>query len=121
MLTILKTDVAVSFGSYRTEGTILHDPERQILVMSDPMEPDEVISKRLDAYGYFPAEDGTTVFITDWSENEGLAASLVAAGVIEIVRELIVGPFKSRAYEVRVLPMGAAAAVAAPVAELAAV
>jgi hypothetical protein len=83
------------------------------------MEPDEVITKRLDAYGLFPAEDGTTVFITDWSENVGLTASLVAAGVVEIVRELTVGPFKSRAYEVRVLPVDAAAA--APVAELAAV
>lgn len=113
MLTILKTDVALTFGSYLTTGDVLHDSERQMLVVSDPMEPDEVISKRLDAYGYFPAADGSTVFITDWSENEGLATSLVAAGVVEIVRELIVGPFNSRAYEVRVLPVAAAVAPAA--------
>lgn len=114
MLT-LKKDVAVSFGTYRTVGDIMHDAQRQILVLSDPMEPDEIISKRLDAYGLFPAEDGTTVFLTDWSENVGLTASLVAAGVVEVIRELTVGPFKSRAYEVRLI------ASAAPALELAAV
>jgi hypothetical protein len=102
MLT-LKEDVAISLGSYKTVGTIRHDPERQILVLSDPEEPDQIISARLDAYGLVPDEDGTTVFLKDFSENKGLTASLVEAGVVEIVREKLVGPFASRVYEVRVI------------------
>lgn len=37
-----------------------------------------------------------------WSAHCGFAAALQAAGVVEIVGEVLVGPFMSRAYRVRV-------------------
>jgi ABC-type antimicrobial peptide transport system ATPase subunit len=115
MLKLIKRDVPVSFGSYKTVGAILHDPQRQVLMLDDPEEPDQIISVRLDAYGLVPNDDNTTVFIKDWSENTGLTASLVVAGAVEIVREVIVGPHYVRAYEVRILesePVGAASITA---------
>ena len=61
---------------------------------------DEVLSIDLSEYGYVPGPD--EVFVKDWSEHHGFAAALQAAGVVEIVGEVLVGPFMSRAYRVRV-------------------
>lgn len=101
MLTTIKEDVTVSFSSLTITGDIQHNPALHALLLVDPSEPYEVITTNLSAYGLLPQDD--TVFIKDWSEHDGLTASLVDAGVVEIVREVRVGPFKSRAYEVRVI------------------
>lgn len=100
MFTTIK-DVTLSFGSMQLSGAVQHLAEKNALVFSEDSEPDMTISVNLEAYGLVAKAD--TVFVKDWSENEGLTASLVEAGVVEIVRELTVGPFSSRAYEVRVL------------------
>lgn len=113
MSTTIATGITARFGSLELEGDIAFDQRTQTLFFEYPMEPSERISTNLDAYGYLP-ELGC-VFIKDWSEHEGLAQSLVDAGVAEVVRELVVGPFASTAYEVRLL-----AAIEAPVPAMAA-
>lgn len=101
MLKTIATGVRASFSGYPIEGDVAHDAEQHVLFLDDSEGPASVISINLDAYGLEPQDD--TVFIKDWSENSGLTDSLVDAGVVAIVAEHTVGPFRSRAYEVRVL------------------
>lgn len=61
----------------------------------------EVISTNLSAWGIHPAPGNA--FIKDYSEHEGLAESLVGAGVLDIVGEVTFGPYDLRAYEVRLV------------------
>ena len=58
----------------------------------------ERLSIHLDAYGLIPAEGN--FFIKDYSEHRGVTKQLVDAGAVEIVREVIFGPFNTRAFEV---------------------
>lgn len=101
MFTTIKEDVTVSFSAITMTGDIRHSSEQHAMILEEPFEPVEIITTNLTAYGLEPQED--TVFIKDWSEHDGLTASLVEAGVVEIVREVTVGAFNSRAYEVRVI------------------
>ena len=68
----------------------------------DDFSSDEPLSTSLIAYGYieFPGE----VFTKAWSEHEGLAAALTAAGAGEVTETLTVGPFNSRAYRFQLAP-----------------
>lgn len=108
MLTTIATDVRATFSGFPIEGDVAHDSEQHVLFLDDHEGPASVISIKLDAYGLTAQDD--TVFIKDWSENSGLTNSLVDAGVVGIVGEHTVGPFRSRAYEVRVLTSKAVAA-----------
>lgn len=101
MFTTIKEDVTVDFSTLALTGDILHCPELRAMILELPYELPEVISTNLGAYGLEAQVD--TVFIKDWSEHAGLTTSLVASGVVEIVREVHVGPFASRAYETRVI------------------
>lgn len=65
------------------------------------LDPPETLSVNLSGYGLRPSPGN--VFIKDWSEHEGWTQKLVDAGLVEIVREVSVGPFSSRAYEVSLL------------------
>lgn len=66
------------------------------LAISEEYGP-EVISTNLSGYGMKPAKN--SVFIKDYSEHDGLTASLVAAGVVEPLREVAIG--YGRGYEVQ--------------------
>lgn len=101
MFTTVAKHIPVSFSAITLTGDIQYDPEQHALLLADESSPAEVISTNLGVYGLEPRED--TVFIRDWSEHTGLTTSLVAAGVVDVVRAINVGPFRSRAYEVRVL------------------
>jgi hypothetical protein len=101
MFTTIAEDVTVSFSAITLRGDVEFIAPTRALVLTSADGPGEVLTTNLGHYGLEPRED--TVFIKDWSEHSGLAASLEAAGVVEIVRAVNVGPFKSRAYEVRVL------------------
>jgi hypothetical protein len=108
MFTTITDEVTIAFSAITLTGRVDFNPANHTLVLrgrdTDPRG--EVMTTNLNAYGLEPRED--TAFIKDWSEHTGVAASLEAAGVVEIVRALNVGPFSSRAYEVRVLHTAAA-------------
>lgn len=104
MLITIAEDVAITFSAITIRGNVGYLAAANTLLLTGhdgPAGPGEVMTTNLGAYGLNPRKD--TVFIKDWSEHTGLTASLEAAGVVEIVRAVNVGPFKSRAYEVRVL------------------
>lgn len=97
-------DVTLDFAAIRLTGDLIfrgaEDPESgELMLLTD--ETSEHISVRLGAYGLVPAPGN--VFIKDWSEHEGLTQSLVDAGLAQIVATFTVGPFASRAYEVKVM------------------
>ncbi|WP_424862884.1 hypothetical protein [Streptomyces sp. MMS24-I29] len=94
-----KHDVTVDFGSIALTGTLDHDDEQRSLVLVTN-EGSEPISVSLQAYGLIPMPGN--VFIKDWSEHTGLTARLAAAGLVRIVRNMAVGPFRSTAFEVEV-------------------
>ena len=97
-----KDDVTIDFGTTElTEltGTLQHDNVNQTLVLLTDEGP-ERLSVNLLADGFISMPGN--VFIKDWSEGEGLTARLEAAGLVKRVRQVIVGPFRSTAYEVEV-------------------
>lgn len=99
-MAVIRNNVTVRFFDLDLIGDVDYDPELQLLeLMTD--EGTEPLSISLDVYGLRP--NPGNVFVKDWSEHEGLAASLQDAGVVEIVARHHVGPFQSRAYEVQVL------------------
>ena len=99
-MTIIASNVTVSFAGFELTGDIDFDAVHNTLSFDDHQEPSERIDTNLFAQGIVPSEPGT-VFIKDVTEHQGLAASLVEAGVVRIVREVTFGPFRSKAYEVR--------------------
>jgi len=111
MFKTIAEDVTVSFSAITLRGDVEYIAPTRALVLNSTDGPGEVITTNLGHYGLEPRED--TVFIKDWSEHTGLAASLEAAGVVEIVRAVNVGPFKSRAYEVRIPALSAQRELAA--------
>lgn len=98
----INENITVRYPQFTMTGLIEYDTAQASLAQVDAdTGEDVVLSIDLSEYGYVPAPG--EVFLKDWSENHGFAAALQAAGVIEIVGEVRVGPFMSRAYRVRVL------------------
>lgn len=98
----INESVTVHYPQFTMTGFIEHDPAQASLAQVDAgTGEDEVLSVDLFEYGYVPAPG--EVFMKDWSEHHGFAAALQAAGVIEVVGEVHVGPFMSKAYRVRVM------------------
>ncbi|MEV7952888.1 hypothetical protein [Streptomyces sp. NPDC088141] len=100
--TTVKHDVTVDFGCIELTGALVHDNENSVLELENAEGPAEPISVSLQGYGLTP-EPGN-VFIKDWSEHSGLMASLARAGLVKVVHSLTVGPYLSKAYEVRMTP-----------------
>ena len=96
----IATNTSVAFPGITLDGSIEHDDDQRALVMFTAEGP-ETLSVNLQAYGLL-APSGH-VWIKDWSEHEGLAASLAASGLVDEVSDTFVGPFFSRAVLVRVL------------------
>lgn len=106
MSTTTHPTIRLQLGDLDLTGTVTYDHRLQQLQLTYPDGETEILSVDLMAYGYmaFPGE----CFIKDWSEHAGLTDALVVAGVVAPVERLVVGPFCSRAYRVRVLqPVGA--------------
>jgi hypothetical protein len=105
-MTTIGNEVPIRFSGGLVEfvGTVLHDPATGLLILDTcDGEPEEYLSISLDAYGISRAADDE-VFVKDWSEGEGVAQSLIEAGLAEIVGEHSVGSFSSRAVRLRILP-----------------
>lgn len=94
-----KDDITIDFGTIALSGTLQHDSVNQTLMLLTDEGP-ELLSVNLLDYGLIPMPG--KVFIKDWSEGEGLTTRLEAAGLAKRVRKVIVGPFRSTAYEVEV-------------------
>lgn len=104
-LNTIGTEILIRFAGGLVElvGAVLHDPATGLLVLDTcDGEPEEHLSISLAAYGILPEADDE-VFVKDWSEGEGIAQSLIDAGLAEIVGEHLVGPFSSRALRLRIL------------------
>jgi hypothetical protein len=104
-LTTIGTEVPIRFagGLLELVGTVLHEPATGLLVLDTrDGEPEERLSISLAAYEIFP-DACDEVFVKDWSEGEGVAQSLIDAGLAEFVGEHVVGPFSSRAVRLRIL------------------
>lgn len=89
----------IEFSAIELTGSLHHDDKHRTLTLMTDEGPERV-SVNLEAYGLV-AEPGH-VFIKDWSEHSGLAASMQRAELGRIVRSVVVGPFSSTAYEVEV-------------------
>lgn len=72
----------------------------QTALVLDTDEGPETLSVNLAAYGLYPA-DADHVFIKDYSEHEGVADSLVEAGVAQITRMVTFGGFGTSAKEIK--------------------
>ncbi len=94
---VVTDGVTIDFGVIELTGSFRHDDEQRLLELTTD-EGIERISVNLSAYGLVP-ESGN-VFVKDWSEHAGLTAGLVEAGLVSIVRAVVVGPFASTAFEV---------------------
>ena len=95
-------NVSVDFPGITISGEVLYFEDKNALVlMNDETGGIERLSVNLDAYGLTPHPGH--VFIKDWSEGAGVAASLADTGLVEITDSHTVGPFSSTAYEVRVV------------------
>lgn len=105
-MTTIGNEVPIRFSGGLVEfvGTVLHDPATGLLVLdTGDGEPEEYLSISLDAYG-ISRETDDEVFIKDSDEGEGVAQSLIDAGLAEIVGEHKIGSFSSRALRLRLLP-----------------
>jgi hypothetical protein len=104
-LTTIGNQIPIRFAGGLVElvGAVLHDPTTGLLILDTcDGEPEEHLSISLATYGLLPEADDE-VFVKDWSEGEGIAQSLIDAGLAEIVGEHLVGPFSSRAVRLRIL------------------
>lgn len=101
--TVVRTETSVDFSSGLTiSGDVVYFTSQEALVIIDEETGlPERLSVNLGHYGLFPRPGH--VFIKDWSEGSGVAASLVENGLVEMVETHKVGPFESPAHEVRVL------------------
>lgn len=97
----IRDNVTVQFPGLALAGPVGHiDDQRALVLLTN--EGTEILSVNLAAYGLVAPEGH--VYIKDWSEGHGVAASLAASGVVKEVSDVLVGPFSSRAVLVRVLP-----------------
>ncbi|MET3172972.1 UNVERIFIED_ORG: hypothetical protein ABIB52_000800 [Arthrobacter sp. UYCu721] len=98
----VRKNASVDFPGIKISGDVLYLADKNALVLIDSETGGpERLSVNLDAYGLTPRPG--FVFIKDWSEGAGVAASLAKDGLVEITASHMVGPFSTTAYEVRVV------------------
>ena len=105
--TTLREHVELLLEHVTLTGAVEHDPSHNGLTITCPDTGNsEVLTIDLTSYGNvaFPGE----VFVKDWSEHQGLAAALEQAGIGTISTAIIVGPFASTAYRMRLTGQEAA-------------
>ncbi|WP_435112737.1 hypothetical protein [Nocardiopsis synnemataformans] len=103
-MSVIKEGVTISFmgGVVKLTGDIEYLASKDALIFHPVGEPEEVLTVNLEAYNLSPGEG--CVFLRDYSQHEGLFASLAEAGVIEPqpVRVYSRGPHGARFYETRI-------------------
>ncbi|MCB5281112.1 hypothetical protein [Arthrobacter sp. ES1] len=98
----VEKNASVDFSACTIKGEVLYFADKSALVlMNDEHGGMERLSVNLEAYGLQPKPGH--VFIKDWSEGAGVAASLADAGLVELVEKYAVGQFASTAYEARII------------------
>lgn len=98
----VRKNASVDFPGIKISGDVLYLADKDALVLIDnETGGPERLSVNLAAYGLTPRPGH--VFIKDWSEGAGVAASLAGSGVVEIIAAYTVGPFSTTAYEARVV------------------
>lgn len=97
----IREDLVLSFNEIELVGELQHDPSQHALALVFDDGDSEVLSIDLLSSGYvaFPGE----VFVRDYSEQSGLPAALVKAGVCEAVEEITLRPHGSRVQRMRVI------------------
>lgn len=100
MTTRTASDVTLAFNTIELTGDLEYDTEAGTLALLTDDGP-EHLSISLESYD-LPNRPGC-IFVKDWSEHAGLAASLVTQGLAHEIGSIVVGPFSSRAYELEVL------------------
>ncbi|SBN95767.1 Hypothetical protein PFR_JS9-2_1483 [Propionibacterium freudenreichii] len=101
--TTIRDHITLPLRHVTMTGALVCNPAHAALILVDRgTGEDEVLTVDLTAYGHvaLPGE----VFVKDWSEHSGLAATLEAAGIAREVQTLRVGPFRSTAYRMELLP-----------------
>ncbi|WP_311245408.1 MULTISPECIES: hypothetical protein [unclassified Microbacterium] len=86
MLITIAKNVTVSFNRRSYTGDLQFDSEAHLLNMLYPTGDEDVLTHSADRYGLETAAD--TVWIQDWSHHQGVAGSLVRAGVTDVVRSV---------------------------------
>lgn len=76
------------------------DGQEALLFAPHTGEPAWALSTNLLGHGIIAPEGH--VYVKDYSEHKGLCAQLVEAGVVEVVDEVIFGPYDTHAFLVRV-------------------
>ena len=105
--TTLKEEAEIKLPHLTLNGRVEYDSGLQALTVTDPTTgEEEVLSVSLAQYGYL-ASPGE-VLVKDWSEHRGLPAALEQAGIGTISTAIIVGPFASTAYRMRLTGQEAA-------------
>ena len=103
MATMLGKTISVDFRYIALEGELVtrtYGDGVTALILDTDQGP-ETLSTNLGAYGIYPATGN--VIIKDYSEHDGVTASLVRAGAVRVVREITFGQFNTKAFEVEVL------------------
>jgi hypothetical protein len=98
----VRKNASVDFPGIKISGDVIYVADENALVLIDEETGcPERLSVNLEAYNLTPRPGH--IFIKDWSEGAGVAASLAEAGVVELITAYSVGPFSSTAYEARVV------------------
>jgi len=100
--TTIRDTATVHYPNFTMTGPLVYDTSSALLMhLEEATGDEEVLSTDLDAYGFVcgPGE----AYIKDWSEHSGFTDALVAAGLVEILEVVTVGPFATRAFRVRVM------------------
>lgn len=98
----VEKNASVDFSAITIRGEVIYLADQNALVLLDAEHGGrERLSTNLEAYGLTPKPGH--VFIKNWSEHAGVAASLADAGLVELTEKYAVGPFATTAYEARVI------------------
>lgn len=98
----IEKNASVNFSACTVQGEVLYFADQNALVLMDKQTgARERLSVNLESYGLQPRPGH--VFIKDWSEGAGVAASLADAGLVVLSEAYVVGPFATIAYEARVV------------------
>jgi predicted GNAT family acetyltransferase len=101
-LSVKKNASVIFFSSITVTGELFYcADENALLLMEEHTDAWECLSVNLEHHGLTPKPGH--VFLKDWNEGHGVAASLSEAGLVELGETHAVGPFDGLAYEARVI------------------
>lgn len=100
--TVVRKETSVDYSGSTINGDVVYlNTQEALVIINGQTGIPQRLSVNLGHYGLVPRPGH--VFIKDWSEGAGVAASLVEKGLVEMVETHTVGPFATSAHEVRVV------------------